>query len=81
MNGLKWSSVLNVMTIYGPIANKENIEQVLLQLIVCLFILVVTGASTLAAPILSETVLTTNSDGATSGSFNGGGATLTSTQI
>ena len=67
------------MTIYGPIANKENIEQVLFQLTACLFIWVVTVTSTLAAPILSETMLTANSDGATSGSFNGGGATLTST--
>ena len=42
------------MAIYGQIANKENIEQVLLQLIVCLSIWMVTGTSTLAAPILSE---------------------------
>ena len=67
------------MTIHRLGANKENTEQTLLQLIVCLLIWVVTGASAFAAPILSETVLTTNSDGATSGSFNGGGATLTST--
>ena len=67
------------MTIDGPSANKENIERVLLQLIVCLFVWVVTSASTFAAPILSETVLTSNSDGATSGSFNGGGPRLTST--
>ena len=31
------------------------------------------------APTLNETVLTSNSDGATSGSFDGGGGTLTST--
>ncbi|MDA9641673.1 hypothetical protein N9T26_02160 [Alphaproteobacteria bacterium] len=67
------------MTIHGPGANKENTEQTLLQLIVCLLIWLVTGTSAFAAPILSETVLTTNSDGATSGSFNGGGPTLTST--
>ena len=67
------------MTVYEPSAIKEKIQQVLLQLIVCLLIWVVTGSSTFAAPILSETVLTTNSDGATSGSFNGGGGTLTST--
>ena len=68
-----------MMTVYEPSAIKEKIQQVLLQLIVCLLIWVVTGSSTFAAPILSETVLTTNSDGATSGSFNGGGGTLTST--
>lgn len=67
------------MTIHRPSANKENTEQVLLQLIVCLLIWAVTSSSTFAAPILSETVLTTNSDGATSGSFNGGGPTLSST--
>ena len=67
------------MTIHGPSANNENTEQVLSKLIVCLLIWLVSGASALAAPILSETVLTSNSDGATSGSFNGGGATLTST--
>ena len=67
------------MTPHGPSAHKENIQKVLLQLIVCLLVCVVTGASTFAAPILSETVLTTNSDGATSGSFSGGGANLTST--
>lgn len=32
-----------------------------------------------SAPTLSETVLTSNSDGATSGSFDGGGSTLTTT--
>ena len=67
------------MTIHGLGTNKENTEQALLRLIVCLFIWVATGASAFAAPTLSETVLTSNSDGATSGSFNGGGATLTST--
>ena len=67
------------MAIHGPNATKENIDQVFLQLIVCFLIWVVSGASTSAAPILSETVLTTNSDGATSGSFNGGGTALTST--
>ena len=59
------------MTIHGPSADNENTERVSLQLIVCLFIWVVTGTAAFAAPILSETVLTTNSDGATSGSFDG----------
>ena len=49
-----------------------------MHIIICLLIWVATCDSTLAAPKLSETVLTANSDGATSGSFNGGGATLTS---
>ena len=73
------SSILNVMTIYMPSANKENAMRALLHLIVCFLVWVTTCNSTFAAPQLSETVLTANSDGATSGSFNGGGATLTST--
>ncbi|MDC0062918.1 hypothetical protein OAJ84_02885 [Candidatus Puniceispirillum sp.] len=62
-----------------PSANKENTMRALLHLIVCVLIWVATCSSTFAAPMLNETVLTANSDGATSGSFNGGGATLTST--
>lgn len=62
-----------------PSANKENTVRTLVHLIVCLLIWVITCSSTFAAPKLSETVLTANSDGATSGSFNGGDTFLTTT--
>ena len=45
-------------------------------LLLCLFSFFFSGAA-VAAPILSETVLTANSEGATAGSFDGGTATLT----
>ena len=67
------------MTIYVQSANKENTVRAILHLIFFVLFWVATFNSTFAAPKLSETVLTANSDGATSGSFNGGGTTLTST--
>jgi hypothetical protein len=67
------------MNIYLSGTNKENTMRAFLHIIICPLIWIATCDPTFAAPKLSETVLTANSDGATSGSFDGGGATLTST--